>query len=246
MFEQKQNYTMQDLAQIVELLRDPEHGCPWDKVQTHESIRKNFLEEAYEAVDAIDLKDAHLLCEELGDVLLQVTLHARMEEELGAFSLGDVTTGICKKLIERHPHIFAGASAADPQQALDNWEAIKRREKHRETLAANPDDVPKALPALMRAQKLQKRVCDAGLRPDGAQVKESLLRHAQALCSADADDARALLGAVLFDAVCLGRMLGADAEEALTMEAEAFASRAKAADQDAAGARQIWENAQTV
>ena len=80
MFERKEHYTMDDLADIVELLRDPEHGCPWDKVQTHESIRKNFLEEAYEAVDAIDLNDAHLLCEELGDVLLQVALHARMEQ----------------------------------------------------------------------------------------------------------------------------------------------------------------------
>lgn len=247
MFEQKQSYTMQDLAQIVELLRDPDHGCPWDKVQTHESIRKNFLEEAYEAVDAIDLQDSHLLCEELGDVLLQVALHARMEEERGAFSLDDVTTGICRKLIERHPHIFADASAADPQQALDNWEAIKRREKHRETLGANLDDVPKALPALMRTQKLQKRVCDAGLLPDPARAREALLEHARALCGADAAEARALLGAVLFDAVCLGRMLGADAEEALTMRAESFASRAKSADNASeTAANEIWDAVEPV
>ena len=103
---QKERYNMEDLLEIVALLRDPENGCPWDKVQTHTSIRKNFIEETYEVADAIDLADASLLCEELGDVLLQVALHTRMEEEQGAFTFGDVCTGICKKLIYRHPHIL--------------------------------------------------------------------------------------------------------------------------------------------
>lgn len=110
---QKERYNMEDLLEIVALLRDPENGCPWDKVQTHTSIRKNFIEETYEVADAIDLADASLLCEELGDVLLQVALHTRMEEEQGAFTFGDVCTGICKKLIYRHPHIFWGRRRTD-------------------------------------------------------------------------------------------------------------------------------------
>lgn len=242
LFEYKQKHDMRDLIEIVALLRDPVDGCPWDKVQTHESIRKNFLEEAYEAVDAIDLADAHLLCEELGDVLLQVALHARMEEEKGAFSMEDVTTGICKKLIERHPHIFGGAAAGSPQQALDNWEAIKRREKHRETLAANLDDVPKALPALSRAQKMQKRVCDAGIVCSVSQARENLMRHAETLCGEDREAAKRALGAVLFDAVCLGRMLGEDAEEALTVEANRFSQRAKRAENgEGADVGTVWD-----
>lgn len=233
---------MEDLAHIVELLRDPEHGCPWDKVQTHESIRKNFLEEAYEAVDAIDLKDTHLLCEELGDVLLQVALHARMEEESGAFSLDDVTTGICEKLILRHPHIFGDAQAGSPQAALDNWEAIKRREKHRETLEANLDDVPKALPALMRTKKIQKRVTDAGYVCGEEEARERLARSAQALAQAEPGEAGAALGALLFDAVNLGRVLGEDAEEVLTHTADEFVQRAKKADESvrAGQAEKVW------
>ena len=244
MFEQKERYTMQDLVRIVELLRDPEHGCPWDKVQTHESIRKNLLEEAYEAADAIDLRDTHLLCEELGDVLLQVALHTRMEQERGAFDMEDVTTGICQKLIARHPHIFGGAQADSPQQALDNWEAIKRREKHRESLAVNLDDVPKALPALMRAQKLQKRVTDAGLGCDVDTARRNLAEHASALCATDSTSARGLLGEVLFDAVCLGRLFGEDAEEALTQRANEFAAHAKKADQTEH--TDVWTAAKTV
>lgn len=231
MFERKEHYTMDDLADIVELLRDPEHGCPWDKVQTHESIRKNFLEEAYEAVDAIDLNDAHLLCEELGDVLLQVALHARMEQEQERFSLGDVTTGICEKLIQRHPHIFGDTQAESPQAALDNWEAIKRREKHRETLSANLDDVPKTLPALMRTQKIQKRVSDAGYVCGEEEARARLAESVRALEHASRDTAGAALGALLFDAVNLGRILGADAEESLTRTAREFSEQAKCADE---------------
>ena len=122
----KEHYTMDDLRSIVALLRDPENGCPWDKVQTHASIRKNFIEETYEVADAIDLADAHLLCEELGDVLLQVALHTQMEAEQGTFTFDDVCTGICKKLIARHPHIFAQTDAPKrtADEVLDTWEQI--------------------------------------------------------------------------------------------------------------------------
>ena len=147
----KEQYTMQDLLEIVALLRNPEGGCPWDKVQTHESIRRNFIEETYEVADAIDLGDRHLLCEELGDVLLQVALHTRMEEETGAFTFADVCTEICRKLIYRHPHVFGNTQADTPQAVLQNWEQLKRAEKHRERAADDLDSVPAALPALMRA-----------------------------------------------------------------------------------------------
>ena len=110
-FPEKESYTAEDLVAIIALLRDPENGCPWDKVQTHRSIRMNFLEEAYEAVDAIDLEDPQLLCEELGDVLMQVAFHAQIEQEAGRFSWQQVCDGVCRKLIERHPHILAEIQA---------------------------------------------------------------------------------------------------------------------------------------
>ena len=148
-FQYKDSYGVKDLEEIVRLLRAP-GGCPWDAEQTHQSIRRNFLEEAYEAVEAIDEGSPEHLKEELGDVLLQVALHTRMEEEQGAFTFGDVCTGICKKLIYRHPHIFGDAGAQTPDEALQNWEALKRREKHREGAGDDLDSVPAALPALMR------------------------------------------------------------------------------------------------
>ena len=131
-FTPKERYDAQDLIRIVAQLRAPQ-GCPWDREQTHASIRMNFIEETYEAVDAIDQNDAHLLCEELGDVLLQVALHSQMEAEKGTFSFDDVCDGICKKLIYRHPHVFGESSAATTGQALANWEALKNAEKGRAT-----------------------------------------------------------------------------------------------------------------
>ena len=120
-FVQKPRYTAQDLVRIVALLRQPEGGCPWDKAQTHASIRQNFIEETYEAVEAIDLGDPELLQEELGDVLLQVALHCQMEAERGAFDFDEVCNGICQKLLYRHPHVFGDVAAATPDEALRNW-----------------------------------------------------------------------------------------------------------------------------
>ena len=215
---QKERYNMEDLLEIVALLRDPENGCPWDKVQTHTSIRKNFIEETYEVADAIDLADASLLCEELGDVLLQVALHTRMEEEQGAF----VCTGICKKLIYRHPHIFGDAGAQTPDEALQNWEALKRREKHREGAGDDLDSVPAALPALMRSRKVAKRAADHGFTyPDAQELTE--LKQAVAQGSADAQQEE--LGDVLFSAANVSRFLDCDAEEALDAATVKFVRR---------------------
>lgn len=122
-YPEKQQYTADDLAAIIAILRDPENGCPWDKVQTHTSIRMNFLEEAYEAVDAIDLDDPELMCEELGDVLMQVAFHAQIEREAGHFTFAEVCDGVCRKLIERHPHIFGG------DESIKDWDSLKNKEK---------------------------------------------------------------------------------------------------------------------
>lgn len=154
-YPEKQHYTADDLAAIIAILRDPDNGCPWDKVQTHRSIRMNFLEEAYEAVDAIDLDDPELLCEELGDVLMQVVFHAQIEREAGHFTFAEVCDGVCRKLLDRHPHIFRG------DESIKDWDSLKNKEKGRLTLADDLESVPGALPALMRAAKLQKRAAAA-------------------------------------------------------------------------------------
>lgn len=119
-YPEKQHYTADDLAAIIAILRNPDNGCPWDKVQTHRSIRMNFLEEAYEAVDAIDLDDPELLCEELGDVLMQVVFHAQIEREAGHFTFAEVCDGVCRKLLDRHPHIFRG------DESIKDWDSLKK------------------------------------------------------------------------------------------------------------------------
>ena len=184
-FTPKERYDAQDLIRIVAQLRAPQ-GCPWDREQTHASIRMNFIEETYEAVDAIDQNDAHLLCEELGDVLLQVALHSQMEAEKGTFSFDDVCDGICKKLIYRHPHVFGESSAATTGQALANWEALKNAEKGRATAKDRLESVPRSFPALMRAAKLQKRAGAYGFayqKPEDAlnDVKDEMAELEQAL-----------------------------------------------------------------
>ena len=137
-YPEKQHYTADDLAAIIAILRDPDNGCPWDKVQTHRSIRMNFLEEAYEAVDAIDLDDPELLCEELGDVLMQVVFHAQIEREAGHFTFAEVCDGVCRKLLDRHPHIFRG------DESIKDWDSLKNKEKGRLTLADDLESVPRS------------------------------------------------------------------------------------------------------
>ena len=131
-FECKSHYGIQDLLRIMELLRSPE-GCPWDRAQTHQSIRRNMLEEAYEAAEAIDENDPAHLKEELGDVLLQVVFHARMAQEAGWFDFDDVVNGVAQKLVFRHPYVFGDGQAADADGALNAWERQKRQEKDQRT-----------------------------------------------------------------------------------------------------------------
>ena len=227
-FQRKEHYTAEDLVRIVRLLRDPQEGCPWDKEQTHRSIRSNFIEETYEAVEAIDLGDAHLLEEELGDVLLQVALHCQMEAEKGVFDFDAVCDGICKKLIYRHPHVFGSVQASTAGQVLENWEKLKNAEKKRDTARARLESVPAAFPALMRAAKVQKRAGAYGFGyPDAgaalADLESELAELRQAVASGEGVPWEA--GDVLFAAANVSRMLGCDPEQALREATDRFQGR---------------------
>lgn len=230
-FDFKDAYTIEDLVKIVALLRAP-GGCPWDRAQTHESIRKNLIEETYEAVEAIDKKDASMLKEELGDVLLQVLLHAQMEEEAGRFTFADVADGIAQKLVFRHPHVFGSRTAADEAQALESWNDAKAVEKQYHSAQDRLTAVPKELPALMRAQKVQSRASKCGFDwPKDAldqvlsKISEECAELKAALDASDASAVQEELGDLLFSAVNAARFAGQDAEEALTASTEKFIRR---------------------
>ena len=179
----KDHYTFDDLVNILRLLRSPD-GCPWDRAQTHESIRKNLIEECYEAVEGIDQKDTHLLCEELGDLLLQIIFHAQMSDEQGEFNMDDVINGVCQKMVQRHPHVFGDIRADSPESALGRWEEMKKREKQDDTPIKAMNRVARTLPSLMRTQKLIKKAAKAGLEDKGTPTStEDLIARYLALCA---------------------------------------------------------------
>lgn len=236
-FQMAKDYHIDDLIQIMELLRAP-GGCPWDRAQTHQSIRANMLEEAYEAADAIDSMDMDNLKEELGDVLLQVVFHARMAQEAGAFTFDDVVDGICKKLVYRHPHVFGTASAGDPEGALSAWDAQKRTEKGQRTTADAMDSVARALPALTRAAKLQGKAAKAGFDwRDISPALDKLSEELEELETAIAENTNVEeeLGDLLFAAVKAGRFAGVDGETALQKACEKFIRRFRRVEELADG-----------
>ena len=219
-------YTAEQLLEVLRILRDPENGCPWDKVQTHASIRKNFLEETCEVLEAIDADDPAMLREELGDVLMQVAFHAVIEEERGRFTFEDVCREVCEKLVFRHPNIFASSAAQNA--GINGWDALKNKEKGRTTLADELNTVPATLPALMRAQKLQKRAAGHGVGSQTPRQAENALHAAEAAWDARTpENAPQAAGELLFAAVDALRQEGIDAEEALTFAAKRFAREAK-------------------
>lgn len=233
-FELKDRYDLNDFRRLVAVLRAP-GGCPWDAAQTHESIRRCALEETYELCHAIDTGDNENLKEELGDVLLQVLLHSRMEEEAGRFDLDDVADAACKKLIFRHPHVFGSAAAASGKEALDVWDAAKRTEKGQKTTAEAMASVPENLPALWRAEKMQSKAAKAGFEwPDVGcavdKLREETEELAAAVAEGDADHIAEELGDTLFAAVKVGRFCGADPEAALHRCCEKFLRRFSATE----------------
>ncbi len=226
-FKQKDFYTVSDLREIVRLLRAP-GGCPWDIEQTHESIRRNFLEEAYEVAEAIDEKNPEHLREELGDVLLQVMFHSRMEEEVGRFDLDAVADGISKKLIFRHPHVFGDVQVSDAGEVLSNWDDLKRQEKGQQTHADAVDAVAGSLPALWRAEKIQTKAKKAGFDwPDVTGALDKLAEELNELRDAIQEDSNQEeeLGDLLFAAVNVARHLSCDPEDALHKACGKFAAR---------------------
>lgn len=228
-FKQKENYDIYDLIRIMEHLRS-EDGCPWDREQSHESIRSNVIEEAYEVADAIDSGSQEMLVEELGDLLLQVVFHARMDEEAGGFNFNDVCDGICKKLVYRHPHVFGDVNADTSDEVLKNWDALKKTEKKQESFTDTLNSVPKAFPALMRSQKVQKRAARAGFDFDNKsdvydKVAEEMVELSDADALADNKKVFEEYGDLLFSVVNLARFLNIDAEEALAASTDKFIAR---------------------
>ncbi len=228
-FKFKQSYNFDDLVNIMKILREP-GGCPWDAEQTHESIRRNFIEETYEAIEAIDKQDCELLCEELGDVLLQVVFHAQISEDTGDFTIEDVCDGICKKLIIRHPHVFGDVQADTSEQVLDNWDAIKMQTKKQTTQAQALDSVSHALPSLIRAHKVQHKARKCGFDwPDvtGAldKLSEEIEELRTAIQNGDASQCSEELGDVLFSAVNVSRFINVDPEQSLGLACDKFISR---------------------
>lgn len=220
----REHYTAEDLVEIIRILRDGENGCPWDKVQTHDSIRKNFLEETCEALEAIDADDPVMMQEELGDVLMQVVFHTVIEEERGRFDMEKVCREVCEKLVFRHPNIFASSAAENA--GINSWDALKNKEKGRTTLADELATVPATLPALMRAQKLQKRAAGHGLgQQDAAAAQHQLEAAVQAFAKAEEAAKQEAAGQLLFAAVNAARLAGVDAEEALTFASKRFAQQ---------------------
>ena len=228
-FEYKSSYDMSDFRKIIEVLRSP-GGCPWDIEQTHESIRRNLLEEAYEVCEAIDQKSPEHLREELGDLLLQIIFHTRIEEEKGNFDLDDVADSSCKKLIYRHPHVFGNLDVSGSEEVIQNWDELKNTEKAQTTVVKTMTDVAESLPALWRAEKIQKKAKKVGFdwpEVSGAMSKlhEEVAELIEAQAENDFSHIEEELGDLLFTAVNIARFSDVDPETALHKSCEKFIKR---------------------
>jgi tetrapyrrole methylase family protein/MazG family protein len=229
-FKIKEKYDFYDLVDILALLRGKD-GCPWDKEQTNESIKKNFIEEVYEAIEGIDSHDDNVLKEELGDVLLQVVFHAEIARGECRFDIDEVTTRICKKLIFRHPHIFGRVTAETSEKVLQNWEEIKKKEKGFTTQTEVLKGISRSLPALMRSYKIQQKAAKVGFDWDSvdgafAKLREELDEVGQAWHeSSSSSHLEEEIGDLLFAVVNVARFGGIDPELALGRACDKFIKR---------------------
>lgn len=228
-------HSLEPLVAIMAQLRG-ENGCPWDKEQTHQTLRRYLIEETYEAIEAIDQADWGELCNELGDILLQVVFHAQLASEADRFNIDDVVRAICDKMIRRHPHVFGNAEARDVDAVLKRWDQIKSAERKDAQARSVLDGIPSGLPALMFANEVQKRAARVGFDwpgPDGplAKVEEELAEVRSALAEGSSDTVRREWGDLLFSLVNVARHLNIDAEQALRESTHKFIRRFQQVEQ---------------
>ncbi len=222
------NYpNLEELIEVIRVLRS-ENGCVWDRAQTHESLRPNMLEEAYEAVDAINKGDILNLREELGDVLLQVLLHSQIASEANNFNIEDVAKELKDKLIHRHPHVFGSDKADTPEEVIQNWEKLKQEEK--KDRKSQMDGIPKSLPALVAAQKISKRAVKVGFEWDKVEtllecIKSEYDEFKEAVDKKNTSSMEDEMGDILFATVNLARWYKIDAEQALLKANQKFMKR---------------------
>ena len=257
----QESYTLEPLVDVMAKLRSP-GGCPWDIEQTHTTLRRYIIEEVYEVLEAIDEEDPQHLCEELGDLLLQIVFHARMAEESRLFSMQDVVDRVVEKLVRRHPHVFGDINVRDAAEVIVNWDAIKRREKENKPDSAL-DGIPKGLPALLRANKIQLKAAKAGfdwedIEPVWEKVAEEIAELREAAATGEKRKIEDELGDLLFAVVNLGRFLGLESEVALNGANNKFVRRFRAMESAAKkqGLRwkelsldrleQLWEEAKAL
>jgi len=232
-FEIKDNYTVEDFVRLMHHLRAP-GGCPWDAEQTHESLRNNVIEEACEVAEAIDNGDYSALREELGDLLMQVIFHCSIEEDKGGFTINDIADGACKKLVFRHPHVFGNAEG----DALDIWEKAKREEKGQKTTAEAMRAVARTLPALWRAQKIQKKAAGAGFKwPDVESAVDKIAEETdelrQSIQAGELEHIEEELGDLLLAAVNTAGYFGIDPERALNKACDKYVHRFECMESEA-------------
>ena len=231
---EKERYNVDDLLTVVEVLRSPE-GCPWDREQDHKSIRKDLIEETYEVIEAIDTENPVLLREELGDLLLQVAFHTRIETENGRFDMDDVANDVCVKLIHRHPHVFGDVMADTSEKVLVNWEKIKSEEKDRKTVTDKLKAIPPMLPALMRAEKVGKKASCFDF-PDAASVMAKLREETdeldEAIGTGSVEKMEEEVGDLLLSVTSLCRKMKVDPEVALNKATDKFIGRFEAIEKE--------------
>ncbi len=222
----------QSIDRLLRIMADlrSERGCPWDREQTIDSLKPNLIEECYEAIDAIESGDPQRHKEELGDILLQVIFHSQIRSELGDFDFGSVVECVCDKLVRRHPHVFGDEQVADADEVLRNWERIKREEKGTDKHASTFRGLPRAMPALQKADHVQARAARLGfdwdsIEPVIEKVEEELLETKEAIARKSTEEAIDEVGDLLFATVNLTRFIGTDAETALHSTIEKFVNR---------------------
>lgn len=242
----KDKYSFDELIDIMKLLRS-ENGCPWDKEQTHESLKKYLIEETYEVLETIDIDDKKKLCDELGDLLLQIVFHSRIAQEEGTFDISDVISGISKKMITRHTHIFGTDKADTAEDVIINWEAIKKKEKGFISQTGVLKDVPSNLPSLMRSYKVQQKAAQVGFDWDNIEdvfgkVDEEINELRDVYKSENMEKITDELGDVFFSLVNLSRFLKVQPELALTGTINKFIKRFEFVEQESIKSGKTLEN----